>query len=554
MATTIKLKSGSGVPLAGDLVAAEPAFDLTNKRLYTENASGTVIEVGTNPTSLTTGTFTSTGIDDNATSTAITIDSSQNVILGSGGLDVSGIGGTYQALNMRAGSGYPVIYGQTTNTATNSAGLQLVGATSGASAGGVAELLGVIQMAAAADSSTNAAGYINFYTSNGSGSIPERMRIDSSGNVGIGTATIPVWNGNAGRKFAVTGPSSNTNAIISLQSGATATDNGAIYEAYSTNTTSGSVALGSIAFLRANTSTTALSSYTAFYTNNAGTVAERMRIDSSGNLLVGTTNTAPGAGNTIAGVAIRGGSDNRSFFSVSSNYVAAFNRNTTDGNIVEFNKDGTSVGSIISISGVVSGIVLDPRTANSGGAGIAGTNADSIIPMDRLGASDADIDLGFATVRWRDLYLSGGAYLGGTAAANQLDDYEEGTWTPVIGGTSGTSGQSYTTQVGHYTKIGRQVIVTFLVDLSNKGTITGDCVLSGLPFACLNDNASGSGVISFFDNLTANVSSMTLNGNQNTTSAYINHVVGSGATATINTTAIIGTSTRLDGVFSYFTS
>src|SRR6056300_1503639 len=82
MATTIKLKNGSGAPLAGDLVQGEPALDLTNKRLYTENASGTVIEVGTNPTSLTTGTFTSTGIDDNATSTAITIDSSENVGIG----------------------------------------------------------------------------------------------------------------------------------------------------------------------------------------------------------------------------------------------------------------------------------------------------------------------------------------------------------------------------------------------------------------------------------------------------------------------------------------
>jgi len=85
MATTIKLKSGSGAPLAGDLVAAEPAFDLTNKRLYTEDSGGSVIEVGTNPTNLTTGTFTSTGIDDNATSTAITINSSENVNIGAVG-------------------------------------------------------------------------------------------------------------------------------------------------------------------------------------------------------------------------------------------------------------------------------------------------------------------------------------------------------------------------------------------------------------------------------------------------------------------------------------
>jgi hypothetical protein len=119
------------------------------------------------------------------------------------------------------------------------------------------------------------------------------MVIDSSGNVGVGTSTLPVWNGNVGRKFVVTGPSSNTNAIISLQSGATGINTGGAYEAYSTNTTSGSVALGSIAFLRENTSTTALSSYTGFYTNNAGSVTEKARIDSSGDLLVGKT--TPGA-------------------------------------------------------------------------------------------------------------------------------------------------------------------------------------------------------------------------------------------------------------------
>ena len=266
MATTIKLKNGSGAPLAGDLVQGEPALDLTNKRLYTEDSGGTVIEVGTNPTSLTTGTFTSTGIDDNATSTAITIDSNENVILGSGGLDVSGIGGTYQALNMRAGSGYPVIYGQTTNTATNSAGLQLVGATSGASAGGSAELLGVIQIAAAADSSTNAAGYINFYTGNGSGSVTERMRIDSSGNVLVGTDDGAFVNG-GGIKIA-----NATAARLKLcDSNSAGTGSADGFELTQS---------GTAAYIYQNEN-----DFMAFGTN----ATEAMRIDASGNVGIGTT-------------------------------------------------------------------------------------------------------------------------------------------------------------------------------------------------------------------------------------------------------------------------
>jgi hypothetical protein len=67
--------------------------------------------------------------------------------------------------------------------------------------------------------------------------------------------------------------------------------------------------------------------------------------------------------------------------------------------------------------------------------------------------------------------------------ANTLDDYEEGSWTPVIGGSGGESGQTYASQIGRYIKIGRQVTVWCDVTLSTKGTITGNVQVSGLPFA-----------------------------------------------------------------------
>ena len=57
------------------------------------------------------------------------------------------------------------------------------------------------------------------------------------------------------------------------------------------------------------------------------------------------------------------------------------------------------------------------------------TNTDSVIPVTGTGANaDGTKDLGITSSRWRfkDLYLSGGVYLGGTGAANKLDDYEEG--------------------------------------------------------------------------------------------------------------------------------
>lgn len=70
--------------------------------------------------------------------------------------------------------------------------------------------------------------------------------------------------------------------------------------------------------------------------------------------------------------------------------------------------------------------------------------------------------------------------------ANTLDDYEEGSWTPVLGGSGGTSGQSYTTQVGRYVKVGKLVFVQGYALLSTKGTITTNAQVQGLPFPVEN--------------------------------------------------------------------
>ena len=70
--------------------------------------------------------------------------------------------------------------------------------------------------------------------------------------------------------------------------------------------------------------------------------------------------------------------------------------------------------------------------------------------------------------------------------ANTLDDYEEGEWTPVIGGDGGETGQTYSYQNGRYVKIGLLVIAFGRAILSAKGTITGNVQISGLPFTSEN--------------------------------------------------------------------
>ena len=75
-----------------------------------------------------------------------------------------------------------------------------------------------------------------------------------------------------------------------------------------------------------------------------------------------------------------------------------------------------------------------------------------------------------------------------SADANTLDDYKESTWTPDIGFTSnGDLSVAYSTQVGHYTKIGRIVILTFSIQTTTftHGTATGDLKIIGLPFTSI---------------------------------------------------------------------
>jgi hypothetical protein len=68
--------------------------------------------------------------------------------------------------------------------------------------------------------------------------------------------------------------------------------------------------------------------------------------------------------------------------------------------------------------------------------------------------------------------------------ANTLDDYEEGTWTPVIAPSSGSI-TSYSS-AGWYIKIGRSVTISGYFNLTNAGTGSGVCNLSSLPFTVAN--------------------------------------------------------------------
>jgi hypothetical protein len=88
-----------------------------------------------------------------------------------------------------------------------------------------------------------------------------------------------------------------------------------------------------------------------------------------------------------------------------------------------------------------------------------------------------------------------------SASANNLDDYEEGTWTMGLAFGGASVGVTYGGNTGTYTKIGRKVTITGYMNLTSKGTSTGNARITGLPFTS-GSNASFFGVPSLFLTLT----------------------------------------------------
>jgi hypothetical protein len=122
-----------------------------------------------------------------------------------------------------------------------------------------------------------------------------------------------------------------------------------------------------------------------------------------------------------------------------------------------------------------------------------------------------------------------------TAAANALDDYEEGTWTPSL--VFLTSGSVLATSEGYYTKIGRQVFVHCIVRVGTLSSPTGDAVIEGLPFP-----ANSSGTFPQYMNIGNTSNSHDLVGNINPDSTLT-----ADQATTINLFKDVEQSVRLDG-------
>jgi hypothetical protein len=135
---------------------------------------------------------------------------------------------------------------------------------------------------------------------------------------------------------------------------------------------------------------------------------------------------------------------------------------------------------------------------------------------------------------------------------NTLDDYEEGTWTPVLGGAGGTSGQTYSSQVGNYIKIGKKVWVQFFMVLTAKGTITGNLQIQGLPFTSVSSATAVSGAdIAYFANMGSNIVKLSALTVTNSSVANVLLTTAAAASVSNGATANVLDTTEVAGSFEY---
>ena len=239
-----------------------------------------------------------------------------------------------------------------------------------------------------------------------------------------------------------------------------------------------------------------------------------------------------------------------------SSGLVKYSFDTTNGN-TEYSNNLVLTNGNVGIGTASPGVALDVARAAGTASYVAMTSGTStmLVGVDSAGLprlfTQGTTDISFwtnSTERMRFALTGGDAYLrmssstggiqfnGDTAAANALDDYEEGAWTPTVTAESG----SYTTIFsprGTYTKIGRVVTLTYYFEVNNKGTGSNACILSSLPFASKSSSSGDTYVGSGIQNSSNNPNQIVLA--QNSSSLYIYENTGDPITATLPNTGTI---------------
>jgi hypothetical protein len=112
------------------------------------------------------------------------------------------------------------------------------------------------------------------------------------------------------------------------------------------------------------------------------------------------------------------------------------------------------------------------------------TDSANVIEIDQDSSRNLKVVSGNVIIgtSGKGIDFSATANSGGTMSSELLDDYEEGSFTPILYYVSGTSGVAYSVQEGRYTKIGRLVSFQIRLALTSKGSGNNNVRIGGLPY------------------------------------------------------------------------
>ena len=203
---------------------------------------------------------------------------------------------------------------------------------------------------------------------------------------------------------------------------------------------------------------------------------------------------------------------------------------------------------------------LDIQSGGSTVVGVTSTGATVTGTLAATGASTftgtgkfaTTIGVGNATPSASGSGITFPATQSASTGANTLDDYEEGTWSPVLGGSGGTSGQTYNFRQANYTKVGNAVTCEVLIQLTATGTITGNLQLQGLPFAISGYIGCSAGYLYKWTSPAG--TSIVFTGNTGASVATLYGVNVIGIASTPLTTTAIANDSQWSVSFSYLTT